>query len=333
MILSRGFAGSERYAAQMANVQCKSHDVAIVLKRSHTNRKGVSITQWLDPRVRVIEVGNWFPRRGLARAIEEWKPDIIHAHLRRSTKLLAQVRPPCPTVVTLHITVNGPHFADMDGIVCIARWQRDDIPRGYRGNVYQIAPGYIPHRRLLPPEVVAIRRELNVASDEFLVGGVGRLSRKKGFDTLIAAFEQAALPKARLVILGEGSERKQLQRLCTPRISLPGFRANVKDYYQAFDLFVCASRVEPFGFVLLEAFDAGVPVIASDALGPREVLENYPGTQFRADDVDALAALLRQHRANPQPKTPQDMSRYSLDSIAERMEAVYRELIEARKGA
>jgi hypothetical protein len=53
MILSRGFAGSERYAAQMANVQCKTHDVAIVLKRSHTNRKGVSITQWLDPRVRV----------------------------------------------------------------------------------------------------------------------------------------------------------------------------------------------------------------------------------------------------------------------------------------
>jgi len=330
MILSRGFAGSERYTAQLANVQCTSHDVAIVLKRNHTNRKGVSITQWLDPRVRVIEVGNWFPRSGLARAIDEWNPDVVHAHLRRSTKLLAQVRPPCPTVVTLHITVNGPHFAEMDGIICIAPWQLKDIPPGYRGRVYQIAPGYVPHRRLAAAEIANLRRELNVAPDEFLVGGVGRLSRKKGFDTLIAAFERAALPKARLVILGEGSERKRLQRMCTAGISLAGFRANIKDYYQAFDLFVCASRVEPFGFVLLEAFDAGVPVIASDALGPREVLAHYPGTQFCAGDVAELATLLREHHENPRRKFPQDMSRYSLDAIAKQIEAVYRELIEAR---
>ena len=218
----------------------------------------------------------------------------------------------------------------MDGIICIARWQREVIPPGYRGRVYQIDPGYVPHRRLSTAEVNALRRELNVQPGELLVGGVGRLSYKKGFDVLIAAFEQAALPNAKLVILGEGSERRRLQRLCTPRVSLPGFRANIKDYYQAFDLFVCASRQEPFGFVLLEALDAGVPVIASDALGPREVLENFPATIFRAGDVDALAALLRRHHTSPHPKVPRDMSRYSLDSIARQTEAAYRELIDGR---
>lgn len=330
MILSRGFAGSERAAAQMANVQCEKHDVAIILKRSHMNRSGVSIRQWLDPRVRVFEVGNWFPRNEIARAIDTWRPDVIHAHLRRSTKLLARIRPPCATVVTLHITVNGPHFADMDGIICIARWQLADIPRDYRGRVYQIDPGYIPHRRLSSSEVFALRSELNVRPDEVLIGGVGRLSHKKGFDVLIDAFKQAALPNAKLVILGEGSERKRLQRMCTPRISLPGFRANIKDYYQAFDLFVCASRVEPFGFVLLEALDAGVPVIASDAQGPREVLKHYPGTSFRAGDVDELAALLRQQAVARRLKAPQDMSRYAIAEIARQTEAAYEELRAAR---
>jgi glycosyltransferase involved in cell wall biosynthesis len=330
MILSRGFAGSERAAAQMANVQCELHDVAIVLKRSHTNRKGVSITQWLDRRVRVYEVGNWFPRAAIESAIGEWRPDVIHAHLRRSTKLLARIRPACPAVVTLHITVNGPHFADMDGIICIARWQEHAIPRDYDGRVYHIDPGYIPNRRLSPKEIEALRRELNVQPNEFLIGGVGRLSYKKGFDVLIAAFERAAIPNAKLVILGEGSERRRLERIRGSRVSLPGFRANIKDYYQAFDVFVCPSRQEPFGFVLLEALDAGVPVIAADSPGPSEILDDYPGTLFPIDDVASLADLLRTHSGARQPLAPQNLSRYSMATMARHTEAAYRDLITNR---
>jgi glycosyltransferase involved in cell wall biosynthesis len=330
MILSRGFAGSERAAAQMANVQCELHDVAIILKRNHTNRKGVSITRWLDRRVRVYEVSNWLPRAGIESAIGDWRPDVIHAHLRRSTKLLARIRPACPTVVTLHITVNGPHFADMDGIICIARWQQHAIPRGYEGRVYHIDPGYIPHRRLSRKEIEALRRELNVQPDEFLVGGVGRLSHKKGFDVLIAAFERAAIPNAKLVILGEGSERRRLEKMRTPRVLLPGFRANIKDYYQAFDVFVCPSRQEPFGFVLLEALDAGVPVIAADSPGPSEILDEYPGTLFPVDDVASLADLLRLHSEARQPLAPQDLSRYSMETMARHTEAAYRDLITSK---
>jgi glycosyltransferase involved in cell wall biosynthesis len=330
VILSRGFAGSERTVAQLANTQCREHEVMLVLKRSHRNRAGVSITQWIDPRVQIVEVGNWFPRAAIAAAIDEFRPDVIHAHLRRSTKLLAQIRPSAATVVTLHITVNGPHFADMDGIICIARWQQKVIPAGYRGRVLQINPGYIPHYRLARTQIEELRRELGVQPDEFLIGGVGRLSRKKGFDVLIEAFRRADLPKSKLVILGEGSERRRLQRLCTPDITLPGFRANIKGYYQAFDLFVCPSRQEPFGFVLLEALDAGVPIIASNALGPSEVLGSYPGAIFPVDDVDALASLLRQHEARRSPGVPQDLSAYAMPLIAGQTESAYRELMRVK---
>jgi glycosyltransferase involved in cell wall biosynthesis len=327
-ILSRGFAGSERTVAQLANTQCNAHQVTVVLKRAHRNRHGVSITQWLDRRVQLIEVGNWFPQRGVAAAIDEARPEVIHAHLRRSTRLLAKIRPRVPTVVTLHITVNGPHFADMDGIICIARWQQKVIPAGYRGRVFHINPGYVRHNRLGSRQIEALRAGLGVERGDFLIGGVGRLSFKKGFDILIEAFRLADLPGAKLVILGEGSERRRLQRLCSPDVVLAGFRENIKDYYQAFDLFVCPSREEPFGFVLLEALDAGVPVIASDAQGPSDVLGKFPGDLFPVGDVQALAALLRKHDAiGRRPKVPQDLSAYALPVIAEQTEAAYRELM------
>lgn len=188
-------------------------------------------------------------------------------------------------------------------------------------------------RRLAPREIQALRRELGVQPHELLVGGVGRLAEKKGFDTLIEAFKRANLADAKLVILGEGRERRSLERLCTERVSLPGFRVNIKDYYQAFDVFVCPSIIEPFGLVILEALDAGVPVISSDTAGPRETLERYPGTLVPAGDVEALACQLRAHASGARVKEPHDLSAYALRRVADLTEAAYRELIaECRPG-
>ena len=333
MILSTGFAGSERATAEMCNAQCRDHDVMLIIKRGHTNRRGVSIRQWVDPRVRVVEVNDWFPRRGIARALEEFRPDVIHAHLRRSTRMLARIKPSAVTIVTLHMTVNGPHFADMDAIVCIARWQHDDIPPDYRGRIYDINLAYIPHRRLTPEEVQRKRAELGAQPGDFLVGGVGRLAHSKGFDTLIEAFTRANLPGAKLVIVGEGRERKRLEKLCNSNVSLPGFTPDAKDYYQAFDLFVCPSRREPLPYVLLEALDAGVPIVASTALGNQELLEVYKGDLFPIEDVEALAALLRKHHAQRQPHQQQDLAPFMLEAVVRRQEEVYRELVDLKTAA
>ena len=333
IILSQGFAGSERATAELCNAQSRSHDVLLIIRRGHANAAGITIRQWVDPGVRIVEVGNWLPRAGIARALKDFKPDVVHGHLRRSTRMLARIRPDAATIATLHITVNGPHFANLDGIVCIARWQHNDIPADYGGLVFDINLAYLPHRRLAAREILALRAELGVGPQDFLVGGVGRLARSKGFDTLIEAFKRADLPEAKLVIFGNGRERRRLARLCTPAIALPGFRADVKDYYQAFDLFVCPSRREPLPYVLLEALDAGAPVVASNALGNLELLEKYPGDLFPADDVGALAALLRRCHAARPPKVRHDLGPYSLDVVLEQTEAAYRALIARKRGS
>ncbi len=330
IILSQGFAGSERATAEMCNAQGRFHDVLLIIKRSHANHAGISIRQWLDERIQVAEVGDWLPRSDIGTALDQFRPDVIHGHLRRSTRMLARLRPRAPTVATLHITVNGPHFAELDGIICIARWQHNDIPANYRGMVFDINLGYVPHRRLSPTEIAERRALLGVGPNEFLIGGVGRLAKSKGFDTLMEAFRRANLSGAKLAIFGEGRERARLERLRTPAISLPGFKSDVKDYYQVFDLFVCPSRREPLPYVLLEALDAGVPIVASTALGNAELLQTYRGDLFTVDDIDALSGLLRRHHAERAPRAPQDLAPYAFDAIIRQTEAAYRQLI-ARK--
>jgi glycosyltransferase involved in cell wall biosynthesis len=328
--LSRGFAGTERATAEMCNAHVGEHEVCLVVKRSHRASNGVSIVDHLDPRVQVVAVGNWFSAGGLRRAIAAFRPDVVHAHLRKSTRLLAQQRPPCPTVVTLHMWVNGPHFHDMDGVIVIADWQKQGLV-GYRGRVFDINESLVPHRRLPPDEIARLRAELGAGPGEFLVGGVGRLAKSKGFDTLIRAFVAANVPSAKLAIVGDGRERARLEKLAAGRVRFTGFRKDVKDCYQAFDLFVSPSRSEPLGRVLFEALDAGVPVLATATQGPSEVLRKFPGRLVPIDDVDAMAAALREFAASRPPHVRPDLSAYHLDRVATETLAAYRELIAAHE--
>ena len=329
LLLSRGFAGTERATAEMCNAHAREHAVLAILRSSHRGAGGASIRDHLDPAVRVIEIGPWWQRRAVSGALASVDPQIVHAHLRRATRLLAHIQPRAAAIATLHLTVNGPHFAAMEGLICIADWQRRDIPAGYRGRVFRINESMIPARRLESAEIAARRAELGATCGEYLIGGVGRLARSKGFDLLIEAFARAALPAARLVILGDGRERARLARQARAagsRVHLAGYRADVKDYYQAFDLFVCPSRREPLGRVVLEALDAGTPVLASATDGPSELLSRHGGDLFPVGDVAALAARLHQHYQARTARTEHDLSAYHIDTVARETLAAYREL-------
>lgn len=317
VILSRGFAGSERSTAESCNAQVQlGHEVMLVVRRSHRSH-GQSIRDHLAGAVQVREVNDrLWTQRQLRQAIEAFGPDIIHTHLRRASRLVARIEPQAATIATLHLSVNGRHYLRLDGLICNAHWQMRDIPTTYQGLVFKADNSLVPHPRLAPETLQKLRAELGVTAQEYLIGGVGRLAHSKGWDVLIKAFQQARLPQARCVILGEGRERRRLESLAQGVVSLPGFRSNVKDYYQAFDLFVCPSRREPLPRVILEALDAGVPVVASTADGCRELLEVYPGDLFPIEDDAALAELLRRHYGARTPRREVDLSAHHLDTTA-----------------
>ena len=332
MILSSGFAGSERYAAELAGFQSVEHDVLLVVRGRHRNRFGISIVDTVSDPVRVCTVPTWlWTQRSVERLIGEFLPDVIHTHLRRSSRIIARARTAAPAVATLHNRANGPHFFQLDGLICNGHWQVREIPPHYRGKVFKLNQLFTPHRRLNAPEIAVLRESLGVAPGQYLIGAVARLAYSKGLDILIEAFRRADLPEARLVILGEGRERRRLERQLGPNMTMPGFRKNIKDYYQAFDLFVCPSRREPLPLVMLEAFDAGLQIVASTADGCRELIEEYGGDLFPIGDASALASLLRRHASAPPRRTARDLSPHYIENVNRTIIEVYNELISERR--
>jgi glycosyltransferase involved in cell wall biosynthesis len=332
VILSRGFAGSERAAAEACNALARGNDVGLVVRRDHRNASGASILDYVGPEVQVFELPPfWRTRARFADVIDQWRPSLIHTHLRRGTRYVVQLRRGVPHVATLHIDVNGPHFLAADGLCCISPWQVEKVlGAGYSGTVFHIPNSLVPHPRITSGRRAELRGLAGATDADFLVGGVGRLAHGKGFDVLIEALRAARLPSTRLVIVGDGRERSRLQRLAADLpVTFTGFRNDVRDWFQALDLFVSPSRQEPFGRVIIEALDAGTPVIASDALGPRDIAEHYPIEITPVGDVAALAAAITRAHARPRSRLTVDLSEFHVDRVARSLLDAYHSLIGA----
>jgi glycosyltransferase involved in cell wall biosynthesis len=336
VILSRGFAGSERAAAEACNALAHGNEVALAVRRDHRNDSGASIRDYVDPGIEVFELPpHWRTRAALAQVIEQWRPSLIHTHLRRGTRYVVQLRRGVPHVATLHIDVDGRHYLRTDGLCCISPWQVEKVvSEGYAGAVFQIPNSLVPHPRISPERRSELRRMAGARPDDFLVGGVGRLAHGKGFDVLIEAFRSAWLPATRLVLVGEGSERSRLERLATGLpVTFTGFRDDAKDWFQAMDLFVSASRSEPFGRVIIEALDAGTPVIASDAVGPRDIATRYPIEVAPAGDVEALANAMRRVHGRPHARLQVDLGEFHVDRVTESLLDAYQQLLRLPLGS
>ncbi len=140
------------------------------------------------------------------------------------------------------------------------------------------------------------------ATGEFLVGTVGSLNPRKGHADLLTAMAEVVRhsPGARVMIIGEGSERPALEALAArlgvaDRVSLPGFRSDVAQWLPRFDLYVQPSRSEPFGISILEAMAARRAVVATSVGGiPDIVVEGETGLLVPPSDPEALGrAILR----------------------------------------
>jgi len=148
--------------------------------------------------------------------------------------------------------------------------------------------------------VTEAKAALGFPTGGVIIGAVGRLSGEKAFDVLIRAVH-AVIQKgidARLVIVGEGAERTNLERLAgflgiAERVSLPGWQADVRGYFEAMDVFALSSLREGLPNVVLEAMALEVPVVATRVNGvPRLVQDGRNGLLVDAGDEAGLATAL-----------------------------------------
>ena len=135
----------------------------------------------------------------------------------------------------------------------------------------------------------------------------GRLEACKGFDTLINALSELVKTRqARLLILGDGPDRAELERLVESNglqhaIRLPGYVSNPLKYFHNADVFVLSSRLEGLPNVLVEAMLCGCTPVATDCpTGPREVLDDGKyGYLIAMNDPIAMSEAIKTALENP----------------------------------
>lgn len=305
-------------------------------------------------------------RKGLAdprgwirfhRWLKREAPDVLHAHLShaawlaRCSRLVAPVR---AVVDTLHSSSTGSlgrrlgyrwsgWLTDRTTAVSQAVAEAHLAAAMTKESELTVLPNGVDAEAWRPDAAVrtAVRGELGLA-DEFLWLAAGRLEAVKDYPTLLHAMAEIAEP-SRLVIAGSGPLRDELSQL-TSRLGLAGcvrflgFEPDLRRWMQAADGFVLSSLWEGLPMGVLEACACGLPVVATDVPGTREAIEDgETGFLVAAGSATALAnAMIQTMRASSEERLgmgerarQRTMERYGLESVLDRWEALYRELLES----
>ena len=163
--------------------------------------------------------------------------------------------------------------------------------------------------------------------------GVGRMGSQKNFSLLIRAFAQLCRHReARLVLLGDGDERRALEALThvlnvQDSVEFVGFEENPYKYMANASLFVLSSKFEGFGLVLVEALACGCPVVSTDCpSGPREVLEGGKwGRLVPAGDEEALAKAMDESLS--EEHDPERLCRRAMDFSVDKVVDNYLDIL------
>ena len=258
------------------------------------------------------------------RELEQYRPTLVHAATPfgiglsgRSAALARQV----PFVTSYHTSLSAYAkfyhlgFAAAPGWAFL-RWfhnsgrrtfcptraiQQELVDHAFTG--MRIWSRGIDAQRFSPTfRSAALRAELGLSEDTFLVTYIGRIALEKGLDTLVKGMHEvvtrAGERKIAFALAGDGPYEAACRRDAPPGTHFVGMLSGdrLSSFYASGDLFVFPSVTDTFGNVLLEAMASGLPILGADSGPTRELLDGGRGAIFpeaaatrMATDVLALA--------------------------------------------
>lgn len=260
----------------------------------------------------------------VASVLSTFLPDIIHAHhpfLLGDTALLIAASQGVPLVFTHHtmyeqythyvpgdspalqrfVVELSTGYANLcDGVIAPSA----SIARtlGERGVVtpIKVVPTGVEIENFIDGNGAGFRAEMNIPEEAFVIGHIGRLAPEKNLEFLsraVIAFLKKN-PQAHFLVGGIGPSQSKIKALfkrhgLSRRLHMAGVLRDrrLADAYHSMNIFAFASKSETQGMVLAEAMAAGVPVVALDAPGVREmVVNNYNGRLLPSEDIEEFVA-------------------------------------------
>lgn len=240
--------------------------------------------------------------RRFAREVAAFRPDVVLTWMNRATRF-------CPRSSAARPFV---HVARLGGYYDLKYYRACDHLIGNTADIvrYIQAQGWPAERSHHLPNFVDAaplppvpRATLQTPDDAALVVALGRLHENKALDILLRAL--ADVPAAYAWIAGEGPLRAELEGLAAKlgvaqRVRFLGWRDDVGALLASADVFVCPSRIEPLGNVVIEAWAHGAPVVATASAGPGAlIVPGETGLLVPVDDAEALTTSIRTLLDNP----------------------------------
>ena len=189
---------------------------------------------------------------------------------------------------------------------------------------------------------------INLESEPFIIGNVGRLEKVKGHKFLIESFKKVQKERGdsflKLVIIGEGEEKENLIKYAKKmeledNIIFTGYRKDIEELIAIMDIFVLSSLREGLPRVLVQAAAVGVPSVAFNVDGvPEIVKDEYNGFLVKPRDVNQLAdkiikyidnrVLIKLHGQNGRNFVN---GKWSIENMVNKVDEIYQNLIEEKK--
>lgn len=230
--------------------------------------------------------------RALKREIKAFQPDVVMTWMNRASTM-------CPKGDFVHVARLGgyydlKYYATCDHLI----GNTTDIvhylvEQGWPAEKAHYLPNFVLEQKAEPVS----RRDLYTPAGVPLILAMGRLHENKAFDVLLEAM--ARISDAYLWLAGDGPLREDLQKLAEklgikPRVRFLGWRDDTAALLASADLFVCPSRHEPLGNVVIEAWAHELPIVAADSMGPGTLIEHMEtGVLVPIDDAITLSRGIR----------------------------------------
>ena len=214
-------------------------------------------------------VPGFIDRMKLKRMIDASGADIILSWMNRATRLTPKTG--IPHIARLGGFYDLKYYRDCDLLVANTRGIADYlVQQGWPAGRVRVQVNFVPDG-LDTPDPDGGNQP--TGDDETVFVSLGRFHPNKGFDTLLNAF--AGVPSGRLRLAGDGPEKARLMALAeqlgiASRVEFCGWQANPQSFIRSGDIFICPSRHEPFGNVIMEAFACRMPVITTASDGATE---------------------------------------------------------------
>ncbi len=292
----------------------------------------------------------------LAKIVRRRQPDILHSHMVHANLLARVARTLCRVpvlITTAHNITEGARwreigyrltdcFTDLTTQVSQAGVERYIAIKAARQDKIICVPNGVDVGRFRPDREagMAVRAQLGLGED-FVWLAVGRLKEAKDYPNMLRALTVALkeFPEMKVLIAGQGPLQEDIERLAhelgiAEKVRLLGIRQDMPELMNAADGYLMSSAWEGMPNVLLEASASGLPVVATDVGGNREIIGSG-GLLVRAGDSAALAkAMLKLVRMPAAERVEMGeagrafiVQNYSLEKIVATWEKLYVEML------